>query len=433
MKCSAARFLFAVLLLTPFAAPVARAENWPQWRGPGGDGISHETNVPVEWDAVKNVAWKVKMPGMGSGTPAVWGDRIFVTSEDGDDLALVCLNTDGKELWKRKLSAGRNRFMRGEGNNASPSPSTDGERVYCYFGTGDLVCVDFAGKEVWRFNAQERYGKFRIQHGMHQTPYLYGDRLYLVLLHSGGHWIVALDKGTGKEVWKVARQSDARFENEHSYASPFVCHRGKDAYLVVHGNDYTTAHRLSDGGEIWRLTGLNAGERYHPTLRFVASPAVTPDLIVVPTAKNGPVFAVQADATGTIAPDSPHVAWRRPRDTPDVPCPLIHGGLVYLCRENGVLICLDAKTGEEHYQKPLHRALYRASPVYADGKVYFTARDGVITVVKAGPKFEQLGVNKLVDPVTEQPETITASPVVSGGRIYLRGWETLYAIGPGGR
>src|SRR5262245_38071596 len=301
MSRSAAAAVVAVCFLS---LPGARAENWPQWRGPTGDGISRETNLPAEWSDTANVAWKLKMPGMGSGTPAVWDDRLFVTSEDGSDLVLVCVSTAGKGLWKRKLASGKNRYMRGEGNNASPSPSTDGRHVYCYFGTGDLVCVDFEGQEVWRFNAQERYGKFRIGHGMHVTPYLHGDRLYLALLHSGGHWIVALDKATGKEVWKVQRKSDAHSENEHSYASPFVWQNGTDAYLVVHGNDYTTAHRLTDGSEVWRLTGLNPHEKYHPTLRFVASPGVAADVIVVPTAKNGPVVAVRPGATGTIAPGS---------------------------------------------------------------------------------------------------------------------------------
>jgi outer membrane protein assembly factor BamB len=147
---------------------------------------------------------------------------------------------------------------------------------------------------------------------------------------------------------------------------------------------------------------------------------------VVPTAKNGPVVAVKPDAKGTITAGSPFELWRKPSNTPDVPCPLVQRGLVYLCRESGVLICLDAKTGKEHYQQRLHPARYRASPVYADGKVYCIARDGYVSVVKAGPKFELLAENKL-------PDQIAASPAIADGRIYLRGFENLYVIANGGK
>jgi outer membrane protein assembly factor BamB len=358
---------------------------------------------------------------MGGSTPIVWDKRIFLTSQDGKDLVLLCISTDGRHLWKRNLGTGGKRFRRDEGNEASASPSTDGTHVYAFVGTGDFACFDFKGNEVWKFNAQERYGAFQIMHGLHTTPLLYGERLYLSLLHAGGMWVIALDKGTGKEVWKVARSTDGRGEGEHSYASPCLWHNGKDAYLVVHGCDYTTAHRLNDGGEIWRLGDLNPKTRYDATLRFVASPVAVSDLIVVPTAKSGPVIGVKPEAKGMITIGSPFEQWRRPRDTPDVPSPLVHDGLVYLDRENGMLICMDAKTGREYYHERIHSTRYRASPVYADGKIYVTARDGTFSVVKAGPKFELLATNRL-------PDTFTASPAISAGRIYLRGFEALYAI-----
>jgi outer membrane protein assembly factor BamB len=413
--------MYGAWLMLCLDPATARAENWPQWRGPNNDGISHETNLPAEWDADKNIVWKLALPGMSGATPAIWGDRIFVPSEDGDDVVLLCLNTDGKELWKRKLAAGKVRYRKDEANLASASPSTDGKHVYSFTGTGDMACFDFEGKEIWKFNAQDRYGKFNIQHGMHVTPLLYGDRLYLSLLHSGGWWVVAIDKATGKEAWKVKRESDARDECEQAYASPCLWHDNHDAYLIVHGCDYTTAHRLADGSEIWRLGDLNPRDSYHSTLRFVTTPLATADLIVVPTAKSGPVVGVKPNAKGMITAGSPFEQWRKPRITPDVPSPLLHDGLVYLCREMGLLLCLDAKTGKEHYQARLHDARYRASPVYADGKIFCTARDGMITVVKAGPQFERLAVNRL-------PEQIAASPAIANGRIYLRGFESLYAI-----
>lgn len=420
-RCVSVSWGVSLILLS-----AARADNWPQWRGPSYDGVSKETALATEWSETKNIVWKLALPGRSGATPAVWGQRIFVNSMDGQDVVLLCIGTDGREIWKRKLGTAvprrPGRFRNDEIDQASPSPSTDGKHVFAFAGTGDFACFDFEGNEVWRFNAEERYGKFEIQFGMHVTPLLHGDRLYLSLLHSGGWWLVALDKATGKDVWKINRTSDARDECEHSYASPCLWTNGQEEYLIVHGCDYATAHRLTDGGEIWRLADLNPKSKYNRTLRFVASPVAVSDLIVVPSAKNGPVVGVKPDAKGTISAGSDFEQWRRPSNTPDVPSPLVHDGIVYLCREMGALISLDAKSGKELYQQRLHSALYRSSPVYADGKVFCTARDGVVSVIKAGPQFGLLAANQL-------PDTFLASPAISNGRIYLRAFKTLYAIG----
>jgi outer membrane protein assembly factor BamB len=412
----AARFLFLVQVLT------ARAGNWPHWRGPAYDGVSKETGLPMEWSATKNIVWKLPLPGIGGSTPAVWGERIFLTSNDGKDLVLLCISTRGKVLWKRTLGTGDHTVRGDEGNMGSASTSTDGKHVFAFVGSGELACFDFQGKQLWKFNTQKRYGKFDIQYGIHSTPLLYGDRLYLQLIHSGGAWVIAIDKANGKEVWKVERKSDGHDECEHSYASPCIWRSGKDAYLITHGNDYAVAHRLDDGAEIWRVGDLNPKDKYNATLRFVASPVATPDLIVVPSAKNGPVVAVKPAARGMIKTGNRYEQWRLPNNTPDVPSPLVHDGLVYLCRENGVLICLDAKTGKKIYEERTHDQRHRASPVYADGKIYLMARDGRATVVRAGRKFKVLAVNRL-------PDQVSASPAISNGRIYLRGFKALYAIG----
>jgi outer membrane protein assembly factor BamB len=309
-----------------------------------------------------------------------------------------------------------------EGDGASASPCTDGKHVWFFVGTGDLACLDLDGKEVWKFNCQARYGKFRIQFGMHSTPVLHDGKLYLMFLHDGGQQVICLEAATGNEVWKVNRPSDGKAECLHSYASPFIWTDGKTAYLVTHGNDYTIAHDLTEGKELWRLGGLNPKDRYNRTLRFVASPVCTPELIVVPTAKNGQVVAVRPTARGEFAAGSEHEQWRRKDGTPDVPCPLVAGGLVYLVGEWGDFTCLDAKTGKTQYEHKFRRFRHRASPVYADGKVFATARDGTTYVVKAGPTFELMATNKLA-------EDVTASPVVLDGRIYIRGFKNLYAIG----
>lgn len=402
-------------------ATSAYAENWPQWRGAKLDGISNETGIATSWDKEKNVLWRTALPGPAGATPVVWGDRIFLTSADGEDLVLLCFDTSGKQLWRALMATGNKTARSDEGNSASPSPSTDGKHVWAMMGTGDLNCYDFEGKEVWKLNLQQRYGKFNIQFGMSSTPVLDGDRLYLQLIHSGGAYVIALDKATGKEVWKQRRESDAKAECEHSYASPVMYRDGDREYLLTHGADYVIAHSLKDGSELWRCGGINPKGTYNNTLRLVASPVAVPGLIVVPTAKNGPVFGLKPDGMGDVTTDTKAYHWKRPQNTPDVPSPLVKDGLVYLCRENGNLMCLDAKTGEQHYEKRTVADRHRASPVYADGKVYLTARNGAVTVVKAGREFETLATNSI-------GESLSASPAISNGVIYLRSFDALYAI-----
>jgi len=404
----------------------AQAENWPTWRGPNHDAVSTEKNLPSEWSADKNVLWKTPLPGVGSGTPAVWADNIFVTSEDSDDLVLLCFGTDGKERWKAKLGSGAKKARGGEGNGATPSPSTDGKLVFAYVGSGDFAAFDFAGQEVWRFNAQERYGKFAYGFGMHTTPLLHQGRLYLQLIHARAAIVVAIDSATGKEVWKVDRKSDGHSECLHSYASPCLWLRGTEARLITHGNDYAVAHNLTDGAEVWRAGDLNPKDRYNSTLRFVASPVAVGNLIVIPTAKNGAVVGVKPEATGLLGPGVVGEAWRIDKGTPDVPSPVVYDGRVYLCRETGVLTVLDAVTGKQIYSERAHAGTYRGSPVAADGKIFLTAKDGTFTVVQAGPELKILAKNKL-------PDQFTASPAISNGRIYLRGFESLYAIGSAGK
>jgi len=430
-RSALARWLLASVFALTLAG-ASLAANWPQWRGPTNDGICKETGLPTEWSETKNIAWKLPMPAQAGSTPAVWGDRIFLTSEDGPEVVAMCVSTGGKELWRKPLGKHNGRkYMSGEGNNASASPCTDGKHVWVLDGAGHLDCFDIDGKEVWKLDVQEKYGQFRIQHGFHNTPLLDGDRLYMNLLHSNAWLVLALDKMTGKEVWKHERKSDAYAENEQSYCSPSIWRKGGEAYLVVHGNDYCTAHSLDDGREIWRLGDLNPPPqgRYNTTLRFVASPVVSEDVIVVPTAKKGVVVGVNPAARGKITAGTSGELWRMTKDTPDVPCPLVQDGLVYLCLErDGVVICLDAKTGAQQYRTdPLHRGvIYRASPLYADGKIYITARDGFTTVFKAGRKFEKIADNRL-------PDDTSASMAISNGRIYIRGWKNLYAISEGGK
>lgn len=400
------------------------AENWPAWRGPTHDGVSTEKEIPIRWSATENIAWKVELPGPGGATPVVWEDRIFVTSADGSELVLLCFDTTGKQLWRQVMGTG-NTVVRGdEGNSASPSPCTDGKHVWAFMATGDLGCYDFEGNQVWKYNLQDKYGRFDIQFGMTSTPLIDGDKLYIQCMYTGASYVVALDKLTGNEVWKFDRSSDAVAECEHSYASPMLYRDGEREFLLTHGADYIVAHSLVDGSELWRCGGLNPKDNYNKTLRFVASPLAVPGLIVVPSAKNGPVLGLRPGGKGNVTEDKSAYYWARSDNTPDVPSPLVYDGLVYLCRENGNLICMDAKTGEEVYYERTHRNRHRASPVYADGHIYLTARDGVVSVVKAGRTFELVASN-------ETGESISASPVISNGRIYLRTFDYLIAVGEG--
>jgi outer membrane protein assembly factor BamB len=201
-----------------------------------------------------------------------------------------------------------------------------------------------------------------------------------------------------------------------------VIYRDKEReFLITHGADYTIAHDLKDGSELWRSGGSNVG-RYNRTLRLVASPLAVPGMIIVPSAKRGPVLAIKPTGSGNITGQDEHYHWTRPNGTPDVPSPLVVDGIAYFCGENGTLFAVNATTGEEYYpQQRVHGHKHRASPVFADGKILLTGRDGMVSVVKAGPKFEKLASNAMGEP-------ISASPAISNGTIYLRSFEALYAI-----
>lgn len=419
----------ALVAIVLSSTGLARAENWPSWRGPSGNGISSEKNLATEWSPTKNVKWKLPLPGAAGATPVVWEDRIFLTSvSDKGELLLIAVDTSGKEAWQKVVATGNKTARGDEGNSASPSPVTDGKHVWTFMGDGTLACYTVDGDSVWNGNMQDRYGKFSIQFGMSSTPVLEDGVLYFQLIHGEGNpktreaCVVALNAATGIEVWKVDRDSDAEAENEHSYASAML-YRDKDRKLLLtHGADLIIAHDLKDGHEVWRCGGLNRRDdpnlRYDPTLRFVASPVSAPGLVIAPSAKGHPVLAINPIGRGDITKD--HILWSY-KKTPDVPTPIIVDDLVYLCMENGNLTTLEAKTGKEVYTQATHRQRHRASPVAADGKIYLTARDGKVNVIQQGHEFKKLAENDL-------GEDQSASPAISNGTIYMRTFQHLWAI-----
>ncbi len=368
------RFAIALLLAT-----TALAEDWPQWRGPHHNGVSAEQNPPTEWGPDQNIRWKVPMPGPAGSTPIVVGQRIFLTSVDDDQLVLLSYSTAGKQEWRREIAQGNRDFRGDEGNLASPSPVADDVHVATLMGDGTLACFTHTGDEVWRLDLNERYGQLDLQFGYSSTPVLHDRRLYLQLIHGDGDpaseeaRVVCLDFASGKEVWAVKRITGAKAECEHSYASPVIYQDDSHTLLLTHGGDYTIAHDLKTGGELWRLGGFNLPGNFNPTLRFVASPSVGEGIIIAPSAKRGSIAAVNPDAVeldagGDITGTSSEL-WRLPKATPDVPTPLVYEGLVYLCGEDGRLTVVDAKTGEEVYERRTESDRHRASPIAAAGKV----------------------------------------------------------------
>jgi outer membrane protein assembly factor BamB len=418
-----------LVVLVQLARATAFADNWPQWRGGNHNGISEERNIPTKWNRQEGVLWRLPLPGPAGSTPAIWDQRIFVTSVDrSGQLLLLCIGTDGKEQWRRLVATGNHNVRGDEGNYASNSPSTDGKFVWVMMGNGIIACHTIDGNEVWKFDLQDRYGRFDIQFGLASTPVLESGRLFLQMIHGDGGssteeaLLVCLDAATGKEIWQHRRITGATQENEHSYSSPTIYNDGQRKFLVSHGGDYITAHKLEDGSELWRYCLNPKGAQYHPTLRFVASPLAAPGFVIAPSAKNGPIVCIKADAKGDVTDNKSAILWRREKGTPDVPSPLYHDGLVYLCRENGNLVCVDALDGKTIYEERTTADRHRASPVLADGKIYTSARNGIITVAKVGRTFEILAQNDMGEP-------ISSSPAISQGRIYLRTFDALYAIG----
>ncbi|MCB9938449.1 MAG: PQQ-like beta-propeller repeat protein [Planctomycetaceae bacterium] len=311
------------------------------------------------------------MPGAAGSTPVIVGDRIFVTSVSGSDLLLICVSTDGKELWQKTIATGNTDVRGDEGSSASPSASTDGKHVWTVMANGMFGCYSLEGDEVYRFNLQDRYGPFNIAFGMTSTPVLDNGRLYFQFIHGEG---IRIHRSDGRLSRRRDRRRDlaatsnhwSREENEHSYASPMLYRDSEREFLITHGGDYVMAHSLKDGSEIWRCC-LNpqGASPSDPSLRRLAAGNAGNDRRPVCQGK----VLICVRTSKAMSPDNKSALhWKRDAGTPDVPSPLYHDGLVYLCRENGNLVCVDAKTGEEFYEERTTRDRHRASPLYADGR-----------------------------------------------------------------
>jgi outer membrane protein assembly factor BamB len=409
-------------------APLA-ADNWPAWRGPTRNGVSGETNLPVKWSQTENVAWKLPMPAFSGSTPIVWGKRIFlnvaadVRSTDMVTLHLWCVDRDkGTRIWERPLGGGNHREQKQ--NMSSPSPVTDGSHVWVMTGTGILKAFDFNGNEVWARDIQKDYGRFGLNWGYGSSPLLYGDSLYVQVLHGmktqDPSYLLRIDKLTGRTIWRVERPTHARNESPDAYTTPALLQYGSSSEIVLTGGDVVTGHDPITGKELWRAEGLNPGN--DANFRIVASPVTNGDLIIAPT-RERPMLVLKAGGRGDVSKSN--LLWTF-GNGPDVPTPVTDGTYTYVINDRGIMYCLEARTGHEIYGRHrLRPGTYSASPVLADGKIYITNEDGVTSVIKAGPSFELLAENEFDD-------YTLSSPAISDGQIFFRTTKFLWAIGARG-
>ena len=438
----------------PGTAAATAVENWPQWRGPNLDGTSGETGLPTTWSENANVAWKLSVPQWTGATPIIWEDSIFLNvsyvprnagggggfgrsrrggggapaagAPESDELNVELWRVDrrdGSIIWKQYLSD--NDHQERKQNMSSPSPVTDGERVWVMTGTGWLRSFDFDGNELWSRNISNDYWRFGLNWGYASSPLLHEDALFVQVLHGTKtdepSYVLRIDKHTGETVWMVERPTNAIRESPDSYTTPALLQYDGKTEIVITGGDVVTGHDPETGAELWRADGLNP--RNNANYRIVASPVVIGNIIIAPT-RERPMLALQAGGRGDIT--TSHRLWSFDSG-PDVPTPVSDGELLYVVGDNGVVHCLELATGEVVYtNQRIEPGTYSASPILADGKIYATSEDGVTTVYRAGREFEILARNEVDGGYT------LSTPAFSQGHIYLRAGDTLYAITEGG-
>jgi outer membrane protein assembly factor BamB len=440
-----------LLLASGPGGAIAAADDWPQWRGPAGHGISPESELPTSWSEREGVAWKAPLAGTGASSPIVWGDRVFVTSQVGRaavapgqhprlareepslagrespiggtrhdtdaprgaiELVVEAFRrSDGTRLWDHRVEAtGPFPELHEKHNLATPTPVTDGERVYAYFGSEGVYAYDFDGKPAWSRDIGDIKS---VGLGVASSPVLWRDLLLLQADEDSGEasFIVALDRRTGAEVWRKPRPVQASWTTPTLITGP----DGKEQ-LLTSGNEHLIAYDPANGAEIWRTKGLDSNAIHTPlqagsTVIFTAG---YPKKIVL---------ALELPKQGDLTAAEPF-AWTYDKGTAYVPSNLVYDGHLYLVSDSGLLTCLDAKTGKLIYEggRPAEQGRYTASPTVVDGAILLISRDGDASFVKPGPQHEVLASTSLDEPVA-------ASPAVAGGRLYVRGEQHLYAIG----
>jgi len=385
---------------------------WPGWRGPHGDGVSEETDVPIRWSQTENVLWKTPIPGKGHSSPIAWGDRLFVTTADRDrkERILLCLGRqDGKVLWQKVVLVAPLEQINSLNSYASSTPVTDGQHVWVPFQDREtmlVACYDFEGKQVWARNV----GRFKAMHGFCSSPVLHKDMIILNGDQDGQAYIIALDKATGEERWRADRPNKVR-----SYTPPVIVDAAGRKQLVLSGSRCVASYDPDTGRQNWIVDG--------PTEQFCASLVQTEGILFVTGGyPELHLIGIRPDGEGNVT--KTHVVWheRKSKGVSYVPSPIAYEKWFFLVSDTGEASCLDAKTGKRVWMQKLGRH-HSASPVLAGGRLYFLDDDGTTFVVKAAPVFELVSKNALGEPCF-------ASPAVSRGRLYIRSLKHLYAIGP---
>ncbi len=414
-----------------FAAP------WPHWRGPALDGSTDEQGLPESWSLTENVVWTAPMPGESAATPIVWNGKVFISSMDNgsNDLLALCYDAKtGKELWRRTVAQSDRRIPRS--TLSTPSPSTDGKRVYFLYASGDLAAFDLDGNPAWSRNIEDDYGNITCQFGYGSSPLLCEGKLIVQVLRRDRAWrepregepfdsfLLAVDPATGKNLWRQQRPHDAVNETMDSYASPITYTRDGRTEIVVMGADYVTGHDPATGKELWRYGYVTRKSR---NWRMVSSPVSGAGMIFasIPRGGNG-LFALKPNGEGTLSDSA--VMWTFDGPTPDVSTPLLYRGNLYVLdgsRGDKVLSCLDPASGKVKWQGAIgNRSPWRASLTAADGKLYCVNESGEAIVLAANDT--ELKILSRVD-MPDAP--LHASVAIADGRLYLRTAATLYCIG----
>ena len=408
---------------------IAAAENWPCWRGPRGDGTSHEQNVPVEWntEASKNLLWKVKTPGEGHASPIVWGDRIFLSTcvLETRTRVLVCLDSkNGDVLWKRAVIKAPLETKHNLNSYASSTPATDGESVFVTFlkvdgrtvparnvGRPRPVTVGEIAVAAYDFNGNQKWivypGEFISAHGFCSSPLLFKDFVIVNGDHDGDSYLFALDRETGETVWKTPRRHQTR-----SYVTPLIREAAGRTQMVLSGDMCVSSYDPHDGSLHWTLEG--------PAEQFVASMVFDGSLFYLAAGyPTHHVMALRPDGKDDIT--KTHVVWHSREAKCYVPSPVVVDGFLVVADDRGTANCFDTSTGNRLWQERLGRH-FSTSLVTANGLVYLQADDGIMKVIRPGPTLEVIAENVL-------GEFSYASPAIADGKIYLRGERHLFCIG----
>ncbi len=394
------------------------AADWPGWRGTDGLGVSPEKGLPIQWSKESNITWKAEIPGEGASSPIVVGDRIYLTAqtEDSGLHVLAFERTTGRLDWDREIGRGR-LHANNLHNMATPTPVCDGKWIWVMYGTGDLACLDLAGQVVWQRNLVKEFGEFKTNHGYGSSPMLDDGKLFIVCMHQGPSYVLAVEADTGKTIWKKDRNSGLTDEAQDSYSSPiFVRGRGKTE-LVLEGAESVTAYNPANGDQLWESGGLKVP---HHAGRTISGPTAGGGVLLAVASgfqNRGYMVALSPEAKA----DANRRLWTQNKFSPDCPTPLIYEGNVYLIRDDGNASCLDLKTGEPRWQERLFSENVKVSPVAGDGKVFFLSGLGNCYVVKASPNFQALATNQL-------NQATLSTPAISHGSLFIRTKGSLYCV-----